>query len=60
MPPKNCPGCGTRREDPNAPCPTCGYVKIPGFHKKLLQFIALFAILGLLWLLFLLKDSWLG
>lgn len=57
---KPCPGCGTKRENPAAPCPNCGYAKDPGFRKKLLQFIVLFAILGTLWLLFLTKGSWLG
>lgn len=55
-----CPGCGTKREDPAAPCPTCGYAKVPEFGKKVLQFAVLFAILGALWLLFLLKDRWMG
>lgn len=55
-----CRGCGTPLENPDAPCPTCGFRKIPDFRKKVLQFAALFAILGLIWLLFLTKSLWLG
>ncbi len=57
---KRCRGCGAPRDDATTPCPTCGYTRDPGFRKKLLQFVILFAILGTLWLLFLTKDLWLG
>lgn len=56
MAPKACPGCGTKRDDPAAPCPTCGYTKDPKLGKKVLQFVLLFAILGFFWLLFLLMN----
>lgn len=51
-----CPGCGNRHEANGAPCPVCAYRKDPQFRKKLLQFTALFAILGGLWLCFLLYN----
>ena len=52
-----CPGCGTKMENGGAPCPTCGYAKDPAFKKKVLQFSVLFAILGALWLYFLLTHA---
>lgn len=55
---KYCPGCGTERTDPNAPCSKCGYQKDPEFSKKLIKFAILFAILGLIWMLFLTKNMW--
>jgi hypothetical protein len=55
----DCRACGAPLPDPAAPCPKCGYAQDPAFRRKLLQFIVLFAILGLLWLLFLTKGLWL-
>jgi len=54
----NCPGCGEARPDPEVPCPRCGYKKDPAFFNKLAKFSVLFAILGVLWLLFLTKGMW--
>jgi hypothetical protein len=44
-------------ESGGTPCPTCGYRKDPGFTKKVLQFSLLFAILGALWLYFLMTNA---
>lgn len=56
---KTCRACGAPLTDPAAPCSRCGFAKDPAFQRKLLQFILLFAILGILWLLFLSKGLWL-
>ena len=52
-----CPGCGTTMDNFANPCPACGYKKDPAFTRKVLQFVALFAILGALWLCFLLLNA---
>lgn len=45
-----CPGCGTKMEDNAVPCPLCGFKVDPDFRKKVLQFVAVFVILGALFL----------
>lgn len=55
---QNCPGCGEVLVDTAAPCPRCGYAKDPLFFNKLLKFSGIFAVLGVLWLLFLTKGMW--
>ncbi len=54
----NCPGCGELLPKDGAPCSTCGFKKIPGFTRKLVTFVAIFVVLGTLWLLFLTKGEW--
>lgn len=44
-------------ENNGVPCPFCGFKADPEFRKKVLQFIAVFVILGALWLTFLITHA---
>ena len=44
-------------EDNGVPCTFCGFKADPEFRKKVLQFVVVFAILGALWLCFLITHA---